>query len=357
MISLGSPIRGRISPTSPDVTASAKYIGWYPMTQWTGAVGALAGDSITLSTAGVDTGNDWITGATAATWLVAGTPIRVRNTGTIPPGLSSSTTYYAGKPDADKLSFHLTAEAAIAGTGKVNITGAGTSNVIIYPGVVEDKSGNSNHMEFGANINNVNIWTEAPYLTGASSGSADTALARLAVATLNARWAWPTHSLVAFFRVKVITALTVGRSIWGNGVSTSVHGPAIALDSTTGAHARIIFCGGTTAITVGDTAASPFVLNEEHSIGVAFDGPSQQATAWVDGERDLSIDRISLASAGTVLPTTDLRIGGRAATNAQAASFRDYHLLSLLGSLPSNMDAIMARLHTSLYSRLRSVDL
>lgn len=344
-----------VSPHSPSLTPSPNYIGYYPMTQWTGAVGALASPSLTVSTANVDTGNDWISGVSAAAWLVAGTLFKVRNTGTIPPGLSASTLYYAGKPTADRVTFHTTYADAIAGTSKVDITGAGTSNVVLYPAFVKDWSGNGNDLQFGASTNDSTAWGTAPYMWGASSGSVDNCIGRLPVALLNAEWAWPTQSLFAFFRVKCGT-LVPGRSIWGCGASSSIHGPRIALDSVDGDQATVLWYGESATVTLGTTAAACFSTAAEHSVAIGFDASTLRGSVWIDGERDLTVSEISIASAGTVLPTADLRIGGATATNCQAAGFTDYHVMAFTGGLPSNIDALVAKLHTSRYFRLRDVD-
>lgn len=352
-----SILRGLVSPISALAIPDPNYIGWWPMTQWSGAVGALALDSYTATaTSVVDATNNYVTGVTAETWLVAGTAVRVRSTGTIAGGLSATTTYWASKPDADKVRFHTSKAEALAGTNPVDITSQGTNNIVLYPGEVLDRSGQGNNMQLGANNNDLTTWGTAPWMSSASSGSTDTVLGRLAVAALNASWSWPTDTLISFFRVRA-GVLVPGRSIWGNGVSTTIHGPAVALESTSGAKARILFCGSAAALTVGDTAATVFELNVEHSLGMVFDGPRATATAWVDGARDLSVNDLRINTAGAVVPTVDLRIGGRTATNAQAAGFRDYHLLSVTGSAPSNIDAIMARLHTSMFSRLRAGEL
>lgn len=350
-----------ISPTSPDVTAAPEYIGWYPMTQWTGAVGALTYDSITKSAvdsgSGGDVNNagDYIGGVSAATWLTAGTLIKVRNSGgTIVSGLAVTTLYYAGKPTADRVTFHTTYADAIAGTNAIAIS-AGTSNVVIYPATLKDQSGQGNHMSICASTSDLVAWATAPYMGSASSGSVDNALGRLAVATLNAEWSWPTQSLFAFFRVKCGT-LVVGRSIWGCGASSSVHGPRIALDSVDGDQATILFYGASATTTLGTTAAACFSTSVEHSIAIGFDASSLTGTAWIDGERDLTVSNISVSTVGTVLPTTDLRLGGATATNCQAAGFTDYHLMKFTGGLPTNIDDIVAKLHTSRYFRLRSGD-
>lgn len=344
-----------ISPHSSDVTVSPNYIGYYPMTTWTGPVGALVSPALTVSTANVDTGNDWISGVSGAAWLVAGVPFKIRNTGTIPPGLSASTIYYAGKPTADRVTFHASAAAAIAGTGATDITGAGTANVVFFPAWIDDWSGNGNDMLFGTSTNDSTAWGTAPYMWGASSGSVDNCIGRIPVATLNAEWSWPTQSLFAFFRVKCGT-LVPGRSIWGSGASSSIHGPRIALDSVDGDQATVLWYGASATVTLGTTAAACFSTSVEHSVAIGFDASTLRGSVWIDGERDLTVSEISIASAGTVLPTADLRLGGATATNCQAAGFTDYHVMAFTGGLPSNIDALVAKLHTSRYFRLRSVD-
>lgn len=345
-----SALSGFAAPVGLDDSVSPWYIGDYPMTQFTGTAASLSTQSITLSTAGVDTGNDWITGATAATWLVAGTPIRVRNTGTIPTGLSTSTLYYAGKPDADKVSFHLSLADALAGTNKVDITGAGTANVVLYIGVVYDRSGMANHQPICSANNDNTVFASPPYMSSASSGSTDTSLCRLPVATLNSLWNINEHTLVMACRIKPGT-IVAGRSIWGCGNPGS-HGPRINVDSG-GAKAtlQMYHSGGT--LTIGNSAGTAFVVSVENHVALVLDGPRKEASFYINGVLDLTLNRASFASVGTVLPTDDLRLGGSANNNAHAAGFRDYKLLSIPGEAPSYIDELVASMATTLYTRVR----
>lgn len=355
MMFYAAPVNGVISTTSSDVTASENYIGWYPMTQWTGAVGALTYDSITLvATTVVDTTNNWVTGVTSATWLTAGSPFKARSTGVLASPLSTATVYYAGKPDADKVQFYTTYADSIAGTNVVDLTTQGTNNIILFPANVKDWSGQGNDLTFGACLD-TQIWATAPYMSSISSGSVDGSLANLAVATLNANWSWPTQSMLAFFRVKCGT-LVPGRTIFGCGASSSVHGPRISLDSTNGDQATVQFYGASSTVLLGTSAAVCFSTSDEHSIALGLDASTLKGSLWIDGERDLSVNNIGISAAGTVLPTTALRIGGATSTNSQIGNFRDYHLLSFTGGLPSNVDDLVAKIHTSLYCRLLSTD-
>lgn len=347
-----------INTYSPDVTPSPRYIGYYPMTQWTGAVGALASPALSVSTANVNTGSDLVTGVTSATWLVAGTAFRVRNTGTIPPGLSTSTVYYASKPTADQVKFHLTEADALAGTNAVDITGAGTANIVFYPALITDRSGQGNHQFICANINDSNAWSGAPRMGSASSGASDTSLCRLPAATLAARWVWPDDSL--FMHVRGLFGTRVaGRSFWGCGVgSPAADGPRLAVDSSDTNKLRLILyhLGNGTAVTVGTSAADACSESVEHSIALLLNGPARTASVWVDGVADLTLTDVSVSSVASMAITTDLRLGGAANNNAQAAFWRDYHLLAFDGSPPSDIGDIAAYLASTLYARLRDVD-
>lgn len=345
-----------ISPVSPDVTPSPRYIGWYPMTQWTGAVAALAAPSLSVSVANVDTANDWVSGVSGAAWLVAGAPFKVRNTGTIPPGLSGSTVYYAGKPTADRVTFHATAEEALAGTGKVDITGAGTSNLVFYPAAIKDRSGQGHDMLIGASNNDLTLWGTAPYMGAASSGSADTCLGRILAATLNARFVWPTHSLFMSMRARFGT-LVAGRSFWGNG-SSSADGPRLSVDSTTTSKIRLtMYYGGAGGSNLGATSAADGVSESvENTIALLLDGPTRRASMWINGVRDLTISDYDLSAIASLTMPQDLRIGGAANNNAHALLASDYHVLAFEGSAPADIGDIAAYLATTRYARLRSVD-
>lgn len=342
-----------VSGASPDATPSPAYVGYWPMTQWTGAVGALTYNSITLAaTTYVDTTNNWISGVTSATWLTAGVPFKIRPVGTIPAGLSSSLVYYAGKPTADRVQFHTTYADAIAGTNPVDITTQGTSNVVLYPAFIKDWSGNGNDMLFGAATSDLQAFATAPYMSNASSGANDNALGRLSAATFADAFVWPTSSMFVHFRV-LFGTLVAGRSFWGCGNSSpAVSGPRMSVDSsdTSKLNLQFFHSGGT--ISIGASAAEACSTTVQHSIALGIDGPARQATIWIDGVRDLSLNQDSLNAAVTATMTGDLRIGGAYSTNAQAANFADYHVLTWVGGLPSNIDAVAAKLATVKYQRL-----
>jgi len=344
-----------VSGESPDAVPSPAYVGYWPMTQWTGAVGALTYNSITLAaTTYVDTTNNWISGVTSATWLTAGVPFKIRPTGTIPTGLSSSLVYYAGKPTVDRVTFHSTYAEAIAGTNAVDISAQGTSNVVLYPAHIKDWSGNGNDMIFGAASSDAQTFVTAPYMSNASSGSNDNALGRLAAATFAAAFVWPSSSMFAHFRV-LFGTLVAGRSFWGCGNSSpAISGPRISVDSSDTSKLNLQFFHGSGTISLGASAAEACSTTVEHSIALGIDGPSRRATVWIDGVRDLSLNEDSLSAATSVDIAGDLRIGGAYSTNAQAANFADYHLLTWDGALPRNINEIAAKLATSRYHRLQA---
>ena len=343
-----------ISGASSDATPSPAYVGYWPMTQWTGAVGALTYNSITLAAVTyVDATNNWISGVTSAAWLVAGVPFKIRPTGTIPAGLSSSIVYYAGKPTADRVQFHATYAEAIAGTNPTDITTQGTANVVLYPAFIKDWSGKGNDMIFGAATSDVQAFATAPYMSNASSGSNDNALGRLSAATFADAFVWPTSSMFVHFRV-LFGTLVAGRSFWGCGNSSpAVSGPRMSVDGTDTSKVNLQFFHSGGTISLGASAAEACSTTVQHSIALGIDGPARQATVWIDGVRDLSLNQDSLAAALSANMTGELRIGGAYSTNAQEANFADYHVLAWAGSLPGNIDAIASKLATVKYHRLQ----
>ena len=347
-----------ISPSSSDATPAPEYIGWWPMTQWTGAVGALTYPSLTLANTTVDTTNNWVDGVAAATWLTAGVPFKYRPAGTTIGSVSSTVVYYAGKPTADRVTFHLTAAAAIAGTSIVDFTGAPSGNITLYPAHIKDWSGQGNDMIFGAATTDQQAWASAPRMGCASSASVDNCLGRLNIDTLTARYTWATDTLFASFRV-LFGTLTAGRSFWGHGSgSPAADGPRLSVDSTDTSKCRMLFYhgGAGSSITVGTSSAEACSTSAEHTIGILIDGPAKTLTMYIDGVQDLTINSVSLAAASSVTLTQDLRIGGAQNTNSQIANFADYHLLRWSGSAPSNIDALALRLASTRYQRLRDVD-
>jgi len=78
----------------------------------------------TVAVSGQDTTADTIT-VTAHGWI-AGTMVKSDATS---GGLTAATQYYVGNPAANSISLHTTVAAALAGTSKLDITGAVTANI------------------------------------------------------------------------------------------------------------------------------------------------------------------------------------------------------------------------------------
>lgn len=340
-----------VSSGSADAVPSAKYVGYWPMTQWTSPA---TYDLLTQTgTVAVDITNNWITGFAASGWAVAGIQVKVRATVGFPGGISSTIVYYAGKPTVDRLTLHLTKAAALAGTGVVDITSQGTGDVTVYPALIRDQSGQGNNLTYG-DIFDTQAFATYPYMSTVSSGSTDGSVGLLAVATLSSRFIWPTQSFLCFFRVK-FQALTVGRSFFGNGVSGVSHGPRLNVGADPSKLILQIAHAGT--VISATSAAEACSTTVEHHIALALDGPTKKAIVWIDGTRDFNIGSLSLSTVAALNFTTDLRIGGVNSTNSQAAGFCDYHALAWTGSLPGNIDTLIARIATTRYHRLSSTDL
>ena len=91
------PKGGFISGNSANVTPSPRLHRFCPMTMYVNSVGTVTYNSATSTSASTDTANDWISGFSSFSWLVAGTAIKMRASTTMPTGVSATTTYYAGK--------------------------------------------------------------------------------------------------------------------------------------------------------------------------------------------------------------------------------------------------------------------
>jgi len=100
-----------------------------------GTTGTTAEAVFTFVDADVNTGTDAVA-ETAHGYASGDGPVRLSTTGTLPAGLSTTTTYYIIRVDADNIKFATTLALALAGTA-VNITaaaGGGTHTVNAYVG-------------------------------------------------------------------------------------------------------------------------------------------------------------------------------------------------------------------------------
>ena len=349
-----------VGSTSSAATPSTKYVGCWLAPRFYNPAGTLTYHLLTLSNAGI--GSNAMTGASApvagsASWLTAGTRVRVRNNGgTLPTGLSTSTFYYAGRPDSDKVTFHTTSADAIAGTNLVSISG-GTSNTDIYAGEWLDVSGQGNHLLIGTANNNLTFYGTAGYGSSASSGSSDTVAGSLSLTTaIKARLAFPSTSWLMAARVIRGTAVA-GRSFWGCGVSGSTDGPRLNVNSSDTAKLDVQFYhSGGTVLSLGTSAASPLSSATGSHLALAIDGPARRAYLWINGAVDLTVFDKDLSSMGAVTWPSDLRWGGAASNNAQASNWRDCHLVAFAGSLPSNIEDLVAMLADTRGYRLTAGD-
>lgn len=347
------------SPYSSLVTPSSKYIGCWPATQFVNPAGTLIAPSITLAVAGISANTIGDTSAPAAgnqAWIEAGKLVRVRNTGTIPTGLSATTLYYLGRPTATTVSFHTTRANAIANTNLVSMSG-GSANVEIYEAAIYDRSGQGNDMNIPTNNNSLTWLATPPYLSAGSSGSNDVAAAVLATAAFASRLAFPDNSFLMAARV-ISGTWSTGRSVWGCGVSGSADGPRLNADtSDSGRLSLQWYHSGGSNINLGLTAAQCFLTTALSHIAIAIDGPNRLAHMWVNGERDLTVYNKSLAASGTVTWPANIRWGGAAANNCHASGWNDMHLLAFEGALPANTDQLVRVLATSRYYRLSNRDI
>ena len=343
-----------VSSGSPGATPSSRYIGYWPMSMWKTPG---THDLLTqAATSVVDVANNWITGFASAAWAMAGTPVKVRSTGSMPGGLSNSVIYYAGRPTADRLTLHLTKTGALAGAGVVDITSQGTANVTIYPAYIKDYSGQGNDLLYGYSILDTVAFSAFPYMSSSSSGSVDTVIGRLDYSTLLGRFVWPADTFLCFFRVRFGT-LVAGRSFFGNGTNGLTHGPRLQVGSpdTSKLTLQVVHAGSVVAS--GSSATEACSTTTEHHIALALDGPNARATVWIDGDRDFNIGALNLSTVAAMNFTTDLRLGGATETNTHAAGFRDYHAFAWRGPLPRNIDDLVARAAVSNYHRFSSGEL
>lgn len=196
-MSKGVSVGTLYSPLSPALSASNKYVGFWPGTQYYNPAGSLVAKSITLDVAGISANAISDTSAPAAGtsgWIAAGLRVRVRNTGTIPTGLNANTLYYLGRPSATAVTFHTTYADAIANTNLVSMTG-GTANIVIYAADVTDYSGKSRPLYIASQNNDATWLATAPYISSSSSGSSDTAAAVLDLSTtIQSELAFPSGS-------------------------------------------------------------------------------------------------------------------------------------------------------------------
>lgn len=342
------------SGSSEDATPSGRYIGYWPGTVYVNPAGTVSAPSITLAVAGISANAIGDTSSPAAgtqSWIAAGLRVRVRNVGTMPTGLSATTVYYLGRPSATTVSFHATLSDAVTGTNKVSMSG-GTSNIVIYQCTVPDLSGNGRDLVMGTNNNDATFLATQPYVSAASSGSNDTAMGVLDLSDLGSLLAWPSRSVFMAARVLAGT-LVASRSLFGCGASAAADGPRINVDSSDTSKVSLQwYHGGGTAITLGTSAAVALSTTVPHHIALGIDGPRKRLHMWIDGAPDETLYNCTVDAASVITWPSALRFGGATATNCQASSWREVHLLSFAGSLPGSIDQVAAMLATTRYHRL-----
>lgn len=345
------------NPASADADLSPRYVGCWLAPKFYNPAGTLTYHLLTVANGAGITSNAWTgVGSPAggsASWLTAGTLVRVRNNGgTIPTGLSVSTAYYAGRPDSDKVSLHTTQADALADTNRVAFSG-GTSNTDIYAAEWLDVSGQGNHLTIGPNNNNLSFYGTAGYGSAASSGSVDTAAGVLTLsAAITARLAWPANSWMFAARVIRGTA-SPGRSFWGCGNSGTADGPRMNVNSSNTDKIDVqLFHSGGTVLSLGTSASSPLSSATGSHIALAVDGPARRGYLYVNGVPDLTVFDKVLSTAGAITWPAVLRIGGATAANAQASNWRECHLMAFAGSLPGNIGDVVARLADSRFHRV-----
>jgi hypothetical protein len=234
----------------------------------------------------------------------------------------------------------------------------GTANIVIYAADVTDYSGKSRPLYIASQNNDATWLATAPYISSSSSGSSDTAAAVLDLSTtIQSELAFPSGSFLAAMRVKFGT-LVAGRSFFGCGVSGSADGPRlnVGTSDTSKVQLQLFHAAAGTAITVGVSAAEGASTTKEHHIAIAFDGPAQLAHMWIDGLPDLTVYNQAITVSRLLWPSA-MRWGGAASNNAQAANMRDVQLLAWQNSrLPSNINALVARLAATNYYRLNTTE-
>lgn len=342
------------SSSSADAVASGRYVGFWPGTVFVNPAGTVLPPSITLAVGGISANAIGDTSSPAAgtqAWIAAGMRVRVRNTGTIPTGLSATTVYYLGRPSSTTISFHTTYADALTAANRVSMSG-GTSNIVVWQCTVPDHSGNARDLVAGTLNNDTAMLATSLYVSAASSGSNDTAAGVLDLTDLGDDLAWPARS---FFMAAVVLAgtLVASRSLFGCGASSTADGPRLNVDDSDTSKIRAQwYHGGGQAITLGTSAAEALSTSVPHHIALGVDGPRKRLHMWIDGARDATLYNCDLSSAQSVTWPSALRFGGATAANCQASSWRDMHLLSFDGSLPTAIDQVVSALAASRYHRL-----
>lgn len=126
-------------------------------------------DSMGRLTFTADAGTDVVTSSGAFSSLVTGQAVTVSSEGTLPAGLSPATLYYVRKTNSNSGTLHATSAGAIANTGLVDITDAGSGTHYIQ-GPTIDGAGSVLQGDIGSTVANNGGYVQ--YTISNSLGSA-----------------------------------------------------------------------------------------------------------------------------------------------------------------------------------------
>lgn len=362
---------------SPDTIISPKVLGMWPGTVYIAPATPVSppapvAPSITLLVSGISgstIGDISTPSGGESSWTVAGVSVRLRNTGTIPTGLNANTTYYLSLPSATTISFHTTKADALAGTNAVAMSGSPTGSLVIYANTVPDVSGNgrdlvmgslNNDLTFYAAVNLPTAVSPSPWVGGASSGSNQVHAGLLDISGFKSQMSYPECSWFMAARLWLSGTVTLGRSVWGCGVSGSLDGPRLNVDSSTATKLSAqMYRNGGSAVSLGTSAADCLNTAAATAAHILFavDGPENKAFLYVNGSPDLTVFNKDMGNLGSISLPNTIYWGGAATNNAQGSNWSEMMMAAMTGSLPNNMGSIAAFLASQKFARLTTKEL
>lgn len=218
---------------------------------------------------------------------------------------------------------------------------------------VTDRSGRGAHATLG-NLTTAEAWANAGYLTSLDD---DAHSAQLPIAHWTHRMA--TRSLILSMQMSATKGASSLR-FWGSGVGTGSTGPLLLCTSAGAIQFGLNITTTGTLQTFTGTAATPYGSSGLHTVGIAYDRATLTVHYYIDGAFSSAASNLSadvIAAADGAYPAYISLSGRPAGASARLANtMRHQHALNV-PALPTNIAAVMHRLHAHPRMMLSDVDL
>jgi len=218
-------------------------------------------------------------------------------------------------------------------------------------GAVVDQSGNAANAALGADAVDGTVWGNAGYFTTIESGNEQS------VIIPEAKFDWNMangESLLISFRVLDPDLASGLDGIVGNWNVGGKSGVRFMFNSTGSG----IACALSDEVNTTVTAYSgPLADAAEHHVCALIDGSLKTIDVWVDNVLRVDGHDASSVTGATNVDSNDFYIGSDSnAADTVGGKFRDFHCLTWIGGIPTNITEIVSLLNSRIYWPLSDTD-